>query len=177
MIDTMTTTADLTALEALYRANVRRVHGFAHNRVGEPDAADIVSEVFHAAALAVREGRIGDLTPAWLMAVARNKVMDHRRRAYTRKAKQHLTHMRGEDAVDFPADWTADTRRGEVIAALDALSAKNRSLLVLHHVDGMRIADLVELTGMSESAVESALARARRDFKKHYRGDAADADR
>ena len=157
-----------TALAALYDAEVDRVYGFAVNRVGRDEASDIVSEVFHAAALAFRDGNGDRITAAWLMAVARNKVMDHWRRSYRRKAKFHLTHARSQDMTDFPPDWAADARRPAVVAALDALPKLDRALLVLHHIDGMPITELADLLGKSERAIESALARARRKFRAHY---------
>lgn len=166
-------TAGLERLEGLYRANVRRVHGFVHNRVGPDAAVDIVAEVFHAAAVATREGHVDELTPAWLMAVARNKIADHWRRAYVRKAKAHLVRARGDDLVSFPEDWASDPRREHVLAALDRLPARDRALLVLHHVDGMPVAELADVLGKSVAAVESALARARRRFREYYPGGGA----
>lgn len=164
----MTRSTDLDLLEAIYRRNVRRVHGFARNRLDAEAAADVTSEVFHAAAIAFRDDR-GDLvTDAWLMAVVRNKVNDHWRRAYRRKAKHHLTHRRRDDAVEFPVDWNDDPRRADVLRALDALPERDRSLLVLHHVDGMTTTDLAQDLAMSVAAIESALARARRRFRSVY---------
>lgn len=164
----MTTAADLDRLESIYRSEVRRVYGFARNRVGEHEAADLTAEVFHAAALAFRDGRGEVVTPAWLMAVTKNKVNDAWRRAYRRKAKQHLTRPRGEDVMEFPTGWAEDPRRPAVLAALDELPAKDRALLVLHHVDGMSVAELASDMNKTVSAVESALARARRRFRRHY---------
>ncbi len=160
----------LARLEALYRANVRRVHGFAYHRVGADSAVDVVSEVFHAAALAARDGRIEDVTTAWLMAVARNKIADHWRRAYRRRARRLLASVRTEDFVSFPEGWHEDPRRPAVVAALDRIRDHERALLMLHHVDGMTVADLADMTGKSVSATESALARARRSFRRVYDG-------
>ena len=105
----------LARLEEIYRANVGRVHGFVHHRVGA-DALDVVSEVFHAAAIAAREGRVEQVTTAWLMAVARNKVADHWRRTYRARARWTLVAATEEDAVTFPADWHEDPRRPAVVA-------------------------------------------------------------
>lgn len=163
----------LSRLEQVYRDNVRRVHGYAHHRVGPNDALDIVAEVFHAAAMAARDGRIHQVTTPWLMAVTRNKVADHWRRAYRRKAKAHLLHLREADVTTFPHDWHEDPRRPAVLAALDRLRPRDRALLVLHHVDGLAVAELAELLGMSVSACESALARARRAFRDRYRPEEA----
>lgn len=68
----------------------------------------------------------------------------------------------------FPHDWSDDARRPAVLAALDALSERHRSMLILHHVDGMPTTELAEVMGISVRAVESALARARRSFRDHY---------
>ena len=155
-------------LTALYDAEVDRVYGFVRNRVGRDAAGDIVSEVFHAAALAVRAGDDVSLSPAWLMAVARNKVNDHWRRSYRAEAKQHLTHARPSDMTTFPHDWAEDARRPAVIDALDRLPDRDRMLLVVHHVDGLPISELADLTGTSVRATESALARARRRFRSCY---------
>ena len=152
----------------LYRDNVRRAYGFVFHRVGPDDALDITADVFHAAALAYRTGNTDGVGPAWLMAVARNKVIDHWRRTARRKAKQHLAMTEERDLVEFPPDWSADHRRPAVVAALDELRPNHRSLLILHHVDGMPIAELAELLQKSERAVESALARARRAFRAAY---------
>lgn len=167
----VTTPADVARLESLYRSMVRRVHGYARNRVGADDAADIVAEVFHGAALAIREGRGDAVTESWVMAVAHNKVMDHWRRSYRRKAKAHLVEHREDELVDFPVDWSEDPRREFVIAALDRLNDRDRGLLIVHHVDGMPIDEMAATTGKSVAAIESALARARRRFRTHYRGE------
>jgi RNA polymerase sigma-70 factor (ECF subfamily) len=156
----------MDALARIYWAEVGRVHGFARSRVGESEAEDITSEVFHAAALAARDGRMEQVTPSWLMAVARNKVIDRWRMAARRKAKLHL--LATEDTT-LPPNWTADERRADVLAALDRLKPRHRTLLILHHVDGMSIRDLAEAADQSQHAVESALARARLAFRRCYK--------
>lgn len=72
--------------------------------------------------------------------------------------------------MSFPDEWHEDPRRPYVVAALDQLRDDQRSLLVLHHVDGMSVAELAESSGRSVAATESALARARRAFRRVYRG-------
>ena len=67
--------------ERLFRAEVDRVYSYARSRLGEAEADDVVSDVFHAAALAVRDGNQASVTGAWLMAVTKNKVIDRWRQA------------------------------------------------------------------------------------------------
>lgn len=167
-VDSMTGPPDRARFEALYRAMVPTVHRFVANRLGESEAEDVVSEVFHAAAVAYTDGRADQVTNAWLMAVARNKVIDRWRRAERRAAIALRNRTRAEDQMAFPADWTADPRRERVLAALDRCTPAERTLLVLHYLDGMPVAALAEEMQCSVSAMGSRLARARRSFRTVY---------
>lgn len=169
LVDHPIHTADQQLMDDIYRANAGRVYSFARNRLAEEDAVDVMSEVFCAAALAVRDDNVDAVTTSWLMAVTRNKVYDHWRKAYRRKAKKHLVQGRKEDHVTVPLDWYEDPRRPRVVSALDRLTPRHRSLLVLHHIDGMSIAELAEASGETRRAIESALARARRRFATLYK--------
>lgn len=157
------------AFETLYRANVRLVNSYTCARLGRDAGEEVTSDVFHAAVIAYRSGRASEVTPAWLISVARNKVIDRWRAAGRRKARAHLLRPRREDLADFPDDWAHDDRREAVFAALSALTERHRMLLILHHVDGMPIRDISDALGQSDEAVESALARARKSFRRHYR--------
>ena len=161
------TAGDLSALEALFRRELDAIYRYIATRVGPTEADDVVGEVFHAAALAYADGRHTDVTRPWLFAVARNRVIERWRRASRRKALNHLAIP--SQQPHFPADWTEDPRRGAVLDALAQLPERHRTLLILHHVDGMPVRELAASTDQSERAVESALARARRGFRRHYR--------
>ena len=156
---------DIDAFDDLYRANIRGVYAYAAARLGADDADDVTAEVFHAAVVAFRSGRSEQVTPAWLMAVTRNKVIDRWRKAERRMAKAHL--LRPPDD-ELRVAWADDERRERVLATLHALKHRHRSLLILHHVEAMPIADIAAATGQSPSAVESALKRARAAFRRHY---------
>jgi RNA polymerase sigma-70 factor (ECF subfamily) len=154
--------------ERLYREMLPTVHRFASTRLGEAEAEDLAAEVFHAAVVAYGDGREHQVTPAWIMAVARNKVIDRWRSAERRSAIALRNRVRKDDLVTFPADWSHDERRDDVLAALDRMRPAERSLMVLHYLDGMTAAALSEVLECSVSAVESRLARARRSFRTNY---------
>lgn len=154
--------------EALFREMVPYVHRFAATRLGETEAEDVTSEVFHAAAVAYTDGRVERITPAWLMAVTRNKVIDRWRMAERRSAIALRNRGRHDDYVEFPADWAAEPRRENVLAALDRCKPSQRTLLVLHYLDGMPAPELAKAMGCTTSAMESRLARARQSFRKFY---------
>lgn len=161
--------AEEARFEAVFRANVHDVHRYATSRLGAAEGEDVTADVFHAAAVAFSDGRESQVTPAWLMAVTRNKVIDRWRKAERRNALAHFVRPRKDDMVTFPDDWAARPDREAVLAALDQLNPRHRSLLVLHYVDGMPAREIADVLGTSVSAVESRLARARRAFRTHYR--------
>lgn len=157
------------AFERLFHEMVPKVHRFAATRLGDSAAEDLVADVFHAAAVAYNDGRREQVTPAWVMAVARNKVIDRWREAERRSAIALRHRGRADDYVEFPADWTADARREDVLAALDRMRPTDRHLLVLHYLDGMTQQSIADALDCSLAAVQSRLARARRAFRSSYR--------
>jgi RNA polymerase sigma-70 factor (ECF subfamily) len=153
--------------EQVFRAEVHRVHSYARARLGEAEADDVVSEVFHAAALAMRDGNEAALNPAWLMTVTKNKVVDRWRSAQRRKARDMVLRQREPGVKQFD-DWTDPGNREQVIRTLDQLSARHRMLLVLHYVDGLSVPEIADQLDQSVASLESALARARRAFRAEF---------
>lgn len=163
--DSAAPVTDAASFDALYRQNVGAVFRYAASRLGNEEGEDVTAEVFHAAIRAIREGT--EVTAAWLMAVVKNKVIDHWRKLERRENKLHL--IFGQDAQPEPHERLfAALDRAQVIDVLDQLTERYRLLLMLHYVDGYSAADLADLSGGSVAAVESALARARRSFKSHW---------
>lgn len=146
------------------------MYSFAAQRLGPSEAEDVTSEVFQAAALAHRDRPDSPLTTGWLIAVCKNKVVDRWRAQSVRKSKAHLIVERFGRGSAPAADRSIDLRDTAVLAALDRVSDRHRTLLILHHIDGMPIAELADATGLSRVAIESTLARARRSFRRAFDG-------
>lgn len=159
------TDREVVEFERIYDDHVETVLRFATKRLGKSLGEEVTAEVFHAAVIAFQSGQARNVTPAWLMAVARNKVVDQWRKAERRKAKSHL--LRGA-VVEFPDRWSDASNRDAVRAALGELPPAQRALLILRHVDGMSVPELARASGKSVRATESSLARARKAFRKHY---------
>ena len=153
---------DAGRFDALYRQNVGVIHRYAAARLGTHEGEDVTAEVFHAAIRALQSGV--DVNGAWLMAVVKNKVIDHWRRAERRAGKLHLIWT--ADGQPEPHEGLfAELDQRQVVQVLDRLSERHRLLLMLHYLDGYTAADLAEISGGTPAAVESALARARRSFR------------
>ena len=108
--------------ERTYRANVRAVYGYAATRVGRSEAEDVAAEVFQAAAVAFADGRAEQVTLAWLMTVARNKVIDRWRRTERHTLRAHG----GTDIASVSANsafWFFDTEHG--VYLVNALGDKD----------------------------------------------------
>lgn len=157
-------TADVARFERVFRAEVDRVYSYARARLGDADAEDVVSDVFLAAALAIRDGNEAGFSGAWIMAVTKNKVIDHWRRAQRQKVRTMLLRQTESQLTQID-DWTDPGNRELVIDTLDQLSSRHRLLLVLHYVDCLSVPEIATELGQSISAVESVLARARRAFR------------
>jgi RNA polymerase sigma factor (sigma-70 family) len=63
-----------------------------------------------------------------------------------------------------------DPNADPVMRALDQLSLQNRSVLLLHYLDGHPLAEVADQLHISREAARSAMARARRAFRAAYGG-------
>jgi RNA polymerase sigma-70 factor (ECF subfamily) len=152
----------------VYKRTVTDVYSYLASRVGDRAVAeDLTQDVFIAGARRVAESDTVDL--AWLIAVARHKVIDHWR-ARTREerhlARAHFPHR--EPVVELPAALDP----GRAAATLARLNETYRAALVLRHVDGLSVGEVAAELGRTVAAVEQILTRARSAFRSTYQGDA-----
>ena len=60
-------------------------------------------------------------------------------------------------------------RVDRIMAIVDRLADRQRTVLCMRHLDGMEMGDIAEQTGSSEEAVRKALSRARQAVRDRYR--------
>jgi RNA polymerase sigma-70 factor, ECF subfamily len=153
------------ALLALYDRALPQVYGYFVRRV--PTAAiaeDLTAEVFLAAVRAVHDAKVEQMTVAWLIGVARHKLVDHWRRAAREERALEL-------ASDSPAtadDWTDVVDPGRAMTALSTLGAHHRAALSLRYLDGLAVAEVARLLDRTVHATEALLVRARVAFRRAY---------
>jgi RNA polymerase sigma-70 factor (ECF subfamily) len=153
-------------LLALYDRALPQVYGYLIARCGnESVAEDVTSETFLAAVDALRRDAVPNLTVAWLVGVARHKLVDHWRRVgrEERKLEAVADPDEGEE-VDWDAKLDAD-RAHQVLAEL---GAHHRSALVLRYLDGLTVGEVAEILDRTVHATEALLVRARLAFRKVY---------
>lgn len=151
----------------LYDAALPVVHGYVLRRCGDRTLAeDLTAEVFLAAAGAVRRGSVPELSTAWLVAVARNKLVDHWRRS----ARQERTLRAVADAeVVDPGDWTDALDEGSALATLRTLRPHHQAVLTLRYLDGLPVAQVADHLDRTVHATEALLTRAKAAFRRAYR--------
>jgi len=149
---------------ALYERSVRDVYSYLMSRVGDRSTAeDLTQEVFMAGvARAVAGEGIG---VPWLMAAARNKLVDHWRARAREDRKLGLVH----NAPPRPdTDWPVIGDLGAAEAALATLNPTYRAALVLRHVDDLSVPEVARQLGRTVAATEQVLTRARVAFRSAY---------
>ena len=153
-------------LLALYDDVLDDVYGYLLRRCGSASTAeDLTSETFVAAASAVEQGRTSRITAAWLIGVARNKLVDHWRRA---ERNQRLLISIDGNAIDPADEWDVVLEQMLANQVLAVLSPQHQAALTLRHLDGLPVAVVAQHLGRTYGATEVLLVRARQAFRQAY---------
>ena len=158
---------------AIYRTALPQVYGYLLPRCGSVTVAeDLTAETFTAAVAAVQRGKVREVTIAWLIGVARHKLVDHWRRvAREQRGLAAVEHNRVSHADD-PWDELLDVEAAH--AALLRLSVPQRVALTLRYLDGLPVAEVAEHIGRSVHATETLLVRARAALRRVYEEEERD---
>ncbi len=167
--------ADEEAFSRWYEQSVPRVYAFVFNRCGgSADVAEELTQQTFVEAFRRRggyDGR-GDVV-AWLCGIARHKLADHYRRLEREERRHRRLVLRNVAVAE--AGWAAADSRPAIEAALRALPAQQRAVLLFRYLDRQSVPDIARVIGRSVEATESLLARARRSFARAY-GEVSDDD-
>ena len=144
---------------------------FRFQLVAPDDAEDLTAETFlRAVRAAERYDASRAAVQTWLLAIARNVLVDERRSARVRR-QVGIDELR-DLAMDEPSPEERMLRREEVGAALSAmgeLSREDRELLSLRFGGELEIAELAELLGVPPGTVRTRLWRALERLREHMR--------
>jgi RNA polymerase sigma-70 factor (ECF subfamily) len=154
-------------LLALYDRALPQVYGYLVRRVHDAAVAeDLTAETFLAAVRAVRENKVADLTIAWLVAVARHKLVDHWRRAAREERNLRLASDPDDEVVDDGLDAHFDRQRTHEV--LGQLGAHHCAALTLRYLDGLSVPEVAEHLDRTVHATEALLTRAKHAFRARY---------
>ena len=150
----------------LYDLALPQIYGYLVSRCGDAVLAeDLTSETFLAAVKTVKQEGAQAINPAWLVGVARHKLVDHWRRQGREDRKLSLAHGDQLDAED-PWEEQLDITAAHLVLA--QLGAHHRAVLSLRYLDGLSVPEVAQQMGRSVHATESLLGRARRAFRSAY---------
>jgi len=160
------------ALLAGYERSLPQVYGYLVARLGSAATAeDLTSETYLAAVAAIRQGTLAEPTTAWLVGVARHKLVDHWRRQ-TREQRRLSAVANLGDETDDPWDELLEVGRAREVLA--SLGNHHRSALVLRYLDGLAVREVADALERTLDATDALLVRARRAFRAAYEEQADD---
>ena len=150
----------------------RRVFNFIRSRVSElEDAEDIVQDVFYELTEKVRLSEHVEETAPWLLRVARNKIIDSRRKKKTEplpgiKADEHsdetqiyfLDELIESDMANPDALLDNDLLLFSINEALNELPVEQREVFMLHEMQNKSFREISDATGVP---VNTLLSRKR----------------
>lgn len=165
---------DPTAFAVLYDRYVDRIYAYLRMQVAQDaDAADLLQGVFLQAYNGLPRYR-GDGTyiVAWLFRIARNAVIDARRRQRPTLPWDLVPSALQPFSTDEPeARALRREERTRLQELIDALDDQQRDLLVLRFTARLTIAEIAVVISKSEAATQKKLYRIIQGLKEAYNHD------
>ena len=149
------------AFEQLYQRHAREVYQYALALLTNPaDAEDVTQTTFMNAYRAFKRGERPHKPHNWLIAITHNVCRMRWRQAGARPREVAL-----DEAPEPAANDHERPNLDEVLTALANLSFNQRAALVMRELEGRSYQEISEVLGLSVSAVEALLFRARRRLR------------
>src|SRR4051795_12069646 len=166
MLKSLQSAQNEESMRALYREYGPELYGFAVSALGDRGLAEeLVQEVF---TRVWRKAESYDPSRAsfstWLYGIARNAIIDQKRRASVRPALSAY-------AVDDDQRGTVDQSlenallRWQVNSALERLTPEHRQVIRLAHFQGLTLREISERTGLPLGTVKSRTSYALRGLR------------
>ena len=155
-----TTARANAALDELYRQHVGDVYRYTYAVLGNhADAEDVTQTTFVNALRALERGETPEDPSRWLIVIAHNLVRQRWRQAAARPALVEL-----ETDVPDSSDEDDAVELEELVRALQRIPETQREALVMRELEGRSYREIAVLLGLSTSALETLLFRARRSL-------------
>ena len=155
------------AFERMYQKHVGDVYRYALVVLRNPDdAEDVTQTTFMNAYRAFRRGERPRTPQNWLITIAHNVCRQRFRQSMRRPNELPLEEELAEAQVpDDDAPTADDIRR-----ALGHLAFNQRAALVMRELEGRSYTEIADVLGVTTSAVETLIFRARRALREQLEG-------
>src|SRR5881392_40559 len=150
------------AFERMYKKHAGDVYRYALVVLRNPaDAEDVTQTTFMNAYRAIERGERPRNPQNWLIAIAHNVCRQRFRQSQRRPAEVELNEELAEAVVEEDPISAEDIRR-----ALGHLAFNQRAALVMRELEGRSYQEIAQILGLSVSAVETLIFRARRALRE-----------
>jgi RNA polymerase sigma factor (sigma-70 family) len=148
------------AIDDLYRQHGGEVYRYAYAVLGNhADAEDVTQTTFLNAYRALEQGVQPRKPSNWLLTIASNAIKQRFRQEQARPRHVELDErLAGNEASDDGPSV------GELLTALSKIPPQQRQALVLREFEGRSYVEIAEILGVTTSALETLLFRARRSL-------------
>lgn len=152
--------------DRLYRRHVGDVYRYAAAVLANPsDAEDVTQTTFLNAYRAMSDGQHPQKPLNWLITIAHNVCKQRFRQQARRPSEVELNQDIGAELVDEDKP-----RADDLVHALSLLAFNQRAALVMRELEGRSYAEIAKTLGVTTSAVETLLFRARRALREQLEG-------
>lgn len=166
---------DEAAVRRLYRLYVDRVHRHVSRVLGpnDPDVEDVVQQVFLAALAGAEKFAGRSQLSTWLLGIASRRALDEARSRWRRHRWQKVTERVGLGRAESRPD-ERHAAIDEAYSALAELHPDQRTVFILHDVEGHTFAEIREMTGVGISTLHARLKAAKRKLDARVAGEHAE---
>jgi RNA polymerase sigma-70 factor, ECF subfamily len=152
--------ASSTAFDKLYRRHAAAVYRYARAVLGNhADAEDVTQQTFLNAYRALAQGTKPRKAENWVFTIAHNEVRRHLRDTRATRFDVEL-----DEELPGAEPERTEPSVSDVLRALQQLSPNQRSALVMREFEGRPYAEIAEVMGVSQGALETLVFRARRSL-------------
>jgi RNA polymerase sigma-70 factor, ECF subfamily len=158
---------DGSAFEILVRRHLDGAYAVALVELADPkDAEDAVQDAFITALERLDDCRDPSAFGAWLRQIVRNRSRTVRRREKLRQTEPLETAVRGASASSPARDLERTQLRQRLGQALGTLPDVQRTVVLMHDLEGYRHREIALELGIPEGTVRSHLFFARRTLRE-----------
>jgi RNA polymerase sigma factor (sigma-70 family) len=147
-------------IDELYRRHGGEVYRYAYAVLGNhADAEDVTQTTFLNAYRALEQGVRPRKPSNWLLTIASNAIKQRFRQEQARPRQVEL-----DDRIAGTETDDDGPSVGELLTALSKIPPQQRQAIVLREFEGRSYAEIAEILGVTTSALETLLFRARRSL-------------
>src|SRR5512145_2778019 len=153
-----------SAIDDLYRRHGGEIYRYALAVLGNhADAEDVTQTTFLNAYRSLEQGVRPRKPSNWLLTIASNAIKQRFRQEQARPRYVELDERIAHAGV-APVDEDDGPSVGELLTALSKIPPQQRQAIVLREFEGRSYVEIAEILGITTSALETLLFRARRSL-------------